>query len=192
MSKLTRIMGPSGCGKSTLFKLLTRQISPQHGSINLKTADNRILPLNSCFDYNFAYCGQKSNLISSSIRSNISLKFGSFDTFHDSYIWHLLEQTCLSEVVHKLPDRLDTVLTDDNPLLSGGEIQRLVITRSLFTSPQILFIDETTNAMDPEIEASILNNILSLTHLQSLIMIKHGEINSTFPQSIVSIPALIP
>ena len=189
-NKLTRIIGPSGSGKSTLLKILTKQITPQEGEVEILTTHNQKSALNSCFDYNFAYCSQKCNLISSTVRSNITLTFDPPNSSLDQLIWNLLELTCLADIVYNLPDRLDTILTDDNPLLSGGEIQRLILTRALYSSPRILFVDETTNAMDPSIESIVLRNILSIQNLQSLVMIKHGEIDIPFHQTVVALETL--
>lgn len=57
--------------------------------------------------------------------------------------------------------------------ISGGQKQRLAIARGIVTDPAILILDESTAALDPIIEAEVLDNILSHRKSQTTIIISH-------------------
>jgi ABC-type bacteriocin/lantibiotic exporter with double-glycine peptidase domain len=64
-------------------------------------------------------------------------------------------------------------LTEGATNFSGGQIQRLGIARSLLNNPQILIFDESTNAIDVQLEKKIFNNIFLYYPDITLIMISH-------------------
>ena len=58
--------------------------------------------------------------------------------------------------------------------LSGGQIQRLAFARALFRKPEVLILDESTNALDKKIENKILFNLLNYFKDKTIIMISHN------------------
>ena len=58
--------------------------------------------------------------------------------------------------------------------LSGGQIQRLAFARALFRNPEILILDESTNALDQKTERKIIKNLLEFETTKTIIMISHN------------------
>ena len=95
----------------------------------------------------------------------------------DEALWQALKTACAAEFVEQLPDGLDTHLQELGAGLSEGQIQRLSIARALFSGHPILLLDESTSALDPETEATLLQNlrqdpdrtVLIITHRQAVL-----------------------
>ena len=77
------------------------------------------------------------------------------------------------EFISKLPDKYQTVLGEFGANLSGGQRQRLAIARAIVTDPPVLILDESTGALDPVSEASVLDKLLYYRQGKITIMISH-------------------
>lgn len=72
---------------------------------------------------------------------------------------------------------MDTIISDSNPILSGGQKQCIGFARAFFKNRDILVLDEATNAMDRQLETDLISNvsslkfkmILAITHKSSLL-----------------------
>ena len=78
-------------------------------------------------------------------------------------------------MIKSLPQGLDTPLSRVNEILSGGQIQRLCIARALFSKPNLLLLDEATNALDAKTQLNVIKNILSSTSDLTVISVAHRE-----------------
>lgn len=114
------------------------------------------------------YVEQTPHIFELTLRDNLNLG----ENFTDDDIWGALKKVNLDQLFSSLPDQLDTVIGDSYQKLSGGQVQRLVITRGLLRKKKIFLLDEATAHLDQEnascIEKMLLNN-LSLT----VIMVTH-------------------
>ncbi len=81
----------------------------------------------------------------------------------------------LDKIVKDLPKGLDTIVGPSGKLLSGGQAQRLSISRALYQDREVLIFDEATNALDEETENQILRNILKLKKTKTIILISHNK-----------------
>ena len=81
----------------------------------------------------------------------------------------------LGEVVERLPDRLDTWLGMSGQSLSGGELQRLAIARTLVRNPSVLVLDEVTNHLDATARASFGTLLRKLAQGRIVLLVSHDE-----------------
>jgi ATP-binding cassette subfamily B protein len=63
------------------------------------------------------------------------------------------------EFIHQLPNGYDTILGERGVTLSGGQRQRLALARALVRNPRLLILDDATSAVDPTVEAAILDGL---------------------------------
>lgn len=144
------IIGPSGAGKSTLIKLLNRQYSPTSGHVMLDGHDLSTYQLDA-LRRQVVVIPQEDFVFSRSVAENISLRPPSPDLVPG------LEAVC--QKVHadgwirRLPEGLDTVLSERGRTLSTGERQLLMLARAMWHNPAVLILDEATSSIDPETEA---------------------------------------
>ena len=139
------IIGGSGSGKSTLIKTLAGLIPP--------------LSAEGCSIESIAastsYVSQKPFLFKGSLRENLS--YG-LDDVDDTAMIDVLQLLGLQEALGDQP--LDLVVDPTRQLLSGGQMQRIVLARSLISDMPIELFDEVASALDPEKEAEVTNLII--------------------------------
>ena len=73
-----------------------------------------------------------------------------------------------------LDNKIFTEVKDGGANFSSGQIQRLAIARHLYLSPELIILDEATNAMDKKLQNKIIENILKLKDI-TLISISHDQ-----------------
>ena len=79
----------------------------------------------------------------------------------------------LEDVVKKLPDGLDTIITEHGENLSGGQRQRISIARAFLRDPKILILDEATSALDSISEKKIQDSIQKLIKGRTTLIVAH-------------------
>lgn len=167
------IIGKTGVGKSTLIDLLLGFLKPTSGSISVD-GKNIYENLNNWRSL-IGFVPQKINVINGTIKDNII--FGAVDNYYNNQDLRLLEAIDKSEfrqVITGLKKGLDTTVGDKGLNLSGGQLQRLAFARALFQNPEILILDESTNALDPETEKKLINNLVNYENKKTIIMISHN------------------
>ena len=142
------VVGKSGSGKSTLVKLLIQMYEPNCGEILIDGQNIRKCSYKSVRKQ-IGYAQQDVFLFDGTIRYNLTLGDTSFD---DADIMQACEYACVDDLIHSLPDGLDTVLSPNEVQLSGGQKQRLAIARIILRNPAVVIFDEVTSAMDSETE----------------------------------------
>ena len=165
----TAIVGPSGAGKSTCADLLLGLIEPGEGVIAI---DGRVLNGSRVDDWRrrIGYVSQDTFLFHDTVRANL---LWARPDAAASELEQVLELAAANEFVRQLPDGLDTVIGDRGVLLSGGERQRLALARALLRRPQLLVLDEATNALDYENESRIQLATERLRQHMTIVVITH-------------------
>ena len=170
--KLTAVCGKSGAGKSTLLNLILGLLQPDSGSVNAVLRDETECSL-SCYRKLFAYVPQEFLLLSGTVLENITLFDEEPDMNRVNAVLHL---ACLEEEVEHLPDGINTQLGEGGSRLSGGQRQRMAIARALYSSADVLLMDESTSALSADSEEQILKNlrttgktVIFVTHRQTAI-----------------------
>ncbi len=138
------LVGPSGAGKSTVVQLLLRLYDPQARTVRLGET-----PLSACRGADvrklFGVVPQAPCFFQASIRENLLLvrpdatQADIIEACQRAHAWEFIE---------KLPDRLDTPMSEGGSTLSGGQRQRLAIARVLLFDPPFFIFDEATSALD--------------------------------------------
>ncbi|QZY27926.1 ABC transporter ATP-binding protein [Nocardioides coralli] len=150
------LVGATASGKSTLTKLLTRLVDPDRGAIRLDGVDLRDLGRGELAE-SVATVGQTAFLFDDTVRENITLGAD----VPDDEVWAALRAAEADGFVAALADGLDTTLGERGTSLSGGQRQRISLARALVRQPRLLILDDATSAVDPEVEARILNTLRS-------------------------------
>lgn len=144
------LIGPSGGGKSTLLRALAGLYTPQQGQLMLDgqpqdwSALRRLATL----------IPQEAEVFEASVRVNLG--FG--EPHEDSALQAAAKVSAFDEVLARLPQGLDTPLTERGLNLSGGQRQRLALARGVLAAQgsSLLLLDEPTSALDPATEARVL------------------------------------
>ncbi|MBO9520968.1 MAG: ABC transporter ATP-binding protein [Nocardioidaceae bacterium] len=177
--QLVALVGPSGAGKTTITHLVARLYDVSGGSVRVGGVDVRDLTLQSLEDA-VGYVTQDAHMFHDTIREN--MRYARPEST-DEEIWAALETAQIGELVHGMPDGLDTVVGDRGYRLSGGERQRLAIARLLLKAPAIVVLDEATAHLDSESEHAVqvaldraLEGRTSLVIAHRLSTIRHADL----------------
>lgn len=169
------LVGYNGAGKSTFINLLLKLYMPQNGEIMLngrKYEDYDVDRLRQ--EYNVVF--QDSQVYAISIAENILLR-KIMKKEDEENVWKALEIVGLKNYVEKLPDGINSILTkeftEDGIVLSGGQLQKLLLARIFVNEAQVIVLDEVTSAMDAISENEIYSKIEKFAKDKTLIFISH-------------------
>jgi len=163
------IVGASGSGKSSLVNLLCRFVEPDEGVIRVDGCRLPALDKYAWLD-KIALISQDYSIFNDSLRNNIAYGTIGPDTANLEEVIHL---TGIDRILAGLKDGLDSQTGERGAVLSGGEVQRVMIARSLLKKADILILDEATSALDSVSEERILLNIRKFWHYPIVIIISH-------------------
>lgn len=164
------LTGDSGSGKTTLADLLVGLLTPTHGDI-LIDGQPLTRPRLAAWRDRIAYVSQDPFLFHDTIRANLG--WGAAVDTSEADLWRTLALTGADTLVRGLPRGLDTVIGERGGLVSGGERQRLALARALLRRPDLLILDEATNAIDLAGEATILEALRALHPRPTILLIAH-------------------
>ncbi len=145
------LVGATASGKSTLTSLLTRLVDPDSGRILIDGADIRELRKGALAE-SVSLVPQTAFLFDDTVRDNVTLGAD----VSDEEVWAALRAAQADGFVAALGHGLDTQLGERGTSLSGGQRQRISLARALVRGPRLLILDDATSAVDPEVEARIL------------------------------------
>ncbi|SPT68249.1 RTX-I toxin determinant B [Anaerobiospirillum thomasii] len=167
------IVGPSGAGKSTLLNLMLRFYDVDRGQVTLDGIDIRNLKQDELREY-FSMVSQDVSLMHRTIRQNIL--YGS-----DADEKRLEEAARLTDALSFIKSLSDyrgasgfeTMVGERGAKLSGGQRQKIALSRVIMKNAPILILDEATSALDSESEHVILNNLSTIMEGRTVIAIAH-------------------
>ena len=138
------IVGTTGCGKSTLMRLLLGFETPERGAVYYDGKDISKLDLRS-LRRRIGAVTQDGSLFQGDIYSNIVISAPQL-TLDEA--WEAAEIAGIADDIRAMPMGMQTVLSEGQGGISGGQKQRLMIARAVAPKPKILMFDEATSALD--------------------------------------------
>lgn len=168
------IVGRNGAGKTTLIKLLSRLYDPTSGQVLIDGQDVR--------DYDPDDLRQQIGVLyqdyatyQTTARENIG--FGRVEQMEDAgRIAGAAERGGATELIERLPSRYETMLGkwfDEGYNLSGGEWQKVALSRAFMREARVLILDEPTAALDAQAEYELFARLRALTSGRTAIFISH-------------------
>ncbi|KAK9463678.1 P-loop containing nucleoside triphosphate hydrolase protein [Lipomyces oligophaga] len=152
------IVGPSGSGKSTILRLLFRFYDVQDGRILIDGQDIREVSLDS-LRKSIGVVPQDTPLFNDTIEHNI--RYGRMDAT-DEQVRKAAERAKIDKLINSLPEGWETKVGERGMMISGGEKQRLAVSRLILKNAPIMFFDEATSALDTQTEQMLMQNINSI------------------------------
>jgi ABC-type bacteriocin/lantibiotic exporter with double-glycine peptidase domain len=178
------ISANSGKGKTTIINLLLGFLKYDKGSISINNniADNESL---RAYRKNISLVKQQPFFIHDSIRKNITL---SDDIADQARLAYALEFCGLDELLAKYQDGIEHIITENGKNISGGQRQRLMLTRALYHDFDLLILDEPFSEMDCKGEQEILAKLSQLAKQgKMIILITHNKASLAFCNKVISL-----
>lgn len=166
------ITGQTGAGKSTLFHIMLGLLKPQQGNIFFN-GKNIFSDLDTWRE-EIGYISQNIYLLDESIKKNITFNF--IDNNCDIIkLRQAIKIAGLEDKINSLENGVESKAGVEGLKFSGGERQRIAIARAVYRNPNILFMDESTSALDDNTEELVMKNLLNNFSGKTIIIIAHRK-----------------
>lgn len=179
------IVGLNGAGKTTLVKLICGLLSPSEGRVLLNGDDISDFNRNKYYEL-FSAVFQDFSILDVTIAEEIAQCKDNIDY---QRIKECIDYAGLSDTIDKLPKGLNTHIGRevylDGVLLSGGQMQRLMLARALYKNGPILLLDEPTAALDPLAESEIYQKYSDMANNKTSLFISHRLASTRFCDRII-------
>ena len=167
--KVVAIVGPTGAGKTTIINLLMRFYDIDRGEIRVDKTETRQYTRDSLRKA-FAMVLQETWLFHGTVYENVA--YGNAEATRED-----VEEVCNAAHIHKyimrLPDKYDTILSDDGSNVSKGQKQLLTIARAMLLPAHMLILDEATSNVDTRTELRLQRAMLKLMKGKTCFIIAH-------------------
>ncbi len=178
------IVGLNGAGKTTLVKLLCRLFDPTEGEILVNEIPIKEYTKEAC-NRLFSIVFQDFKLFSYSIKDNVSASLNG----DEERVKDTLEKTGMMERVNEMDKNIDTTIyqrSKENGIeISGGEAQKITISRALYKDSPIVILDEPTAALDPKSEAEVYEKFNELVQNKTAFFISHRMSSCKFCDEVI-------
>ncbi len=186
--QMVGIVGATGSGKSTLAQLIPRLFDPTEGTVSVGGKDLRHVS-KTTLKNTISIVLQKAILFSGTISGN--LKQGKADATPEQ-MSRAAEIAQAAEFIEKLPEHYESQVEERGNNFSGGQKQRMSITRGIIKDPKVLILDDSTSALDAKSEKLvqealskdlkdtttiiIAQKISSVVHADNILVLDEGEL----------------
>lgn len=162
-------VGHTGSGKSSIMNLLFRFYDPQDGQILIGGQDIKAFERES-IRQDMGIVLQDPFLYTGTIASNVSM---GKDDISEEEILTYLEKIGAKSLISRLPEGINTRVSEKGKGFSSGERQLICFARTLASNPKILVLDEATSHIDTETENLIQNAIKIINEGRTCLIIAH-------------------
>ena len=181
------LVGQNGSGKSTFVKLLLHLYEPSEGSITMDGVpmnDHTLASWRGVFkpvfqDYSIFALSVAENILTRPMRRDPE-----GEAADRALVENALKQSGAYDRVMKMPHGMDTVLTrefdDKGEVLSGGEAQKIALSRVFASDAPVVILDEPTSALDPVAEYQLFENMMKACADRAVVFISH-RLSSAVP-----------
>jgi ABC-type multidrug transport system fused ATPase/permease subunit len=166
------ILGKSGSGKTSILNLITTLINPTSGKILINGSDISNINLKSYRNL-ISFISQDQFILDDTIKNNITL--ASNFPFDEKKFLEAIEKAKVNNFVCNLPRKFETLMGDKGAFFSGGQIQRIIIARSIYNEKQIHILDEATNALDKQNQLEIFEDMKKNLSNKTVIIVTHDK-----------------
>ncbi len=164
------IVGMCGSGKTTSISLMERFYTPDSGKVTVGGQDIGEISLET-FRHKLAYVQQGAGIFSGTLRE--ALTYGIDRKVTDEEILDAARRTGFMEYLETCEDGLDHAIAPGGDSMSGGQKQRLVLTREVLRGGDIILMDEPTSALDVRVSAQIQETMDEVFAGKTRILVTH-------------------
>ena len=168
--KVYYICGQSGAGKSTFLQLISGQLRNYKGTINYNTSNLKTITSKSISNL-VSFVTQDSVLFNDSIINNIVLD----KSIDYERVKHICKICNILDDIEELPNKFETIISENGDSFSGGQKSRLCLVRALYKELPVLIIDEVTSGLDGITECSIKENLSEIVNEKIVIIVTHSK-----------------
>ncbi len=168
---ITGIIGRNGCGKTTTINLMLGLYYVDEGDITLDGVDIKYISEEVLKKGIFPSI-QNALLFNASIKDNLLLVKP--DATNDE-IMYACRKAGIHEYIISLKEGYDTIIGENGSELSGGQRQKLVLSRSILSNSKIMIFDEITSSIDIETTKKLKEIFYELSDEHTIIIISHDE-----------------
>ena len=177
-------IGPNGSGKTTIMKLIEKVYLPTKGEILINGINIKELNTKSIRD-KISMLLQDFNLFQESVKENILVKDIKMT---DKEAFQLITCNDLKKRINELPEKINTVLGNwfgDGISFSGGQIQKLAISRVFAQQGDFVLLDEPNSSLDPKSEKEMFKFIQQSKNKKTCIITLHIFTNIDLMDNII-------
>lgn len=168
------LVGYNGAGKTTLIKLLMRLYDVKEGTISLDGVNIRDYAVDQYHNH-VGTVFQDYMLYAATVKENVLLDKA--EAAAEKHIMRALEQSGFAERLNNFELGLDTPLTaefeESGVNLSGGEAQKIAISRAFYKNCSLIILDEPSSALDPIAEYQLNQSMLEAAANKTVVFISH-------------------
>ena len=166
----TAVVGLCGSGKTTLISLLERFYTPDGGCVKLGGIPVSQIHTDTLRN-RFGYVQQGADIFSGTLRE--ALTYGIREAVTDDQILEAAKCTGFDRTISLFAEGLDATVAPGGTSLSGGQRQKLVMTREFLRDADILLLDEPTSALDAVASAEIQDSIFETFAGKTKMIVTH-------------------
>ncbi|MDD2261728.1 MAG: ABC transporter ATP-binding protein [Clostridia bacterium] len=166
------VVGENGAGKTTFIKLLMGLYKPTGGRITVNGIDLTNIDMD-CYRKHFATVFQDFHILGFGLDENIAMS----DDVDIELMRYAIEGMGLEEAVEHLPEKektcMSTAYSPSGVDFSGGQKQKLAISRALYKNAQYIILDEPTAALSPQSEFDLYRSFQKISREKGVVYISH-------------------